>query len=223
VVSARLHLEILPAPQRRLWPELPQVPSHFTLYGGTALALRLAHRRSVDFDFFSRRSFDPDALCREIGFLQDAERIQVAADTLTCRVRRRGPILVSFFGGVGLGLAAARERLDVGGEPLFIASLLDLAGTKAGVVQKRAEAKDYLDIAALIEHGVGLATILAAGRVVHGPAFNPLITLKALSYFDDVPSLPAAARRRLAAAVDAVDPDRLPALSPFRPGPREAE
>jgi hypothetical protein len=29
-------------------------PDHFTLYEGTALALRLGHRQSVDFDFFSR-------------------------------------------------------------------------------------------------------------------------------------------------------------------------
>jgi hypothetical protein len=219
-VTAPLHLEIFPPPQRRLWPELPEVPEHFTLYGGTALALRLAHRSSIDFDFFTNEPFDPDELARRIAFLRDAERVQIAANTLTCRVQREGPILVSFFGAVGLGMAAERERLDVGGKPLFIASLLDLAGTKASVVQKRAEAKDYLDIAALIEHGVDLPTILAAGRVVHGGAFNPLITLKALSYFDDVPALPDAVRKRLAAAVAAVDPARLPVLKALRPQSR---
>ena len=44
-------LDILPASQRTLWPELDATPDHFTLYGGTALALRLGHRQSVDFDF----------------------------------------------------------------------------------------------------------------------------------------------------------------------------
>ena len=221
-MSASLHLEILPPPQRRLWRDLPQVPASFTLYGGTAIALRLGHRSSVDFDFFSRQAFDPDELGRRIAFLRDAERIQMAANTLTCRIDRDGPVLVSFFGKLGLGMAGRRERVDVDGQALFIASMLDLAGTKAGVVQKRAEAKDYLDIAALIEHGFDLPTILAAGKIVNGPGFNPLITLKALSYFGDVPSLPAAIRRRLRAAVAAVDPDRLPALRPFRPGPRES-
>ena len=45
-------LEILPPAQQRLWPELGRAGElGFALYGGTALALRLGHRFSVDFDF----------------------------------------------------------------------------------------------------------------------------------------------------------------------------
>ena len=39
-----------------------------------------------------------------------------------------------------------------------------------------------------------------SGGAVHGRAFNPLISLKALAYFDDVPALPAAVKARLSAA-----------------------
>ena len=42
-------LDILPAAQRKLWCELGATPDHFTLYGRTALALRLGHRQSADF------------------------------------------------------------------------------------------------------------------------------------------------------------------------------
>jgi hypothetical protein len=216
-VPSSLHLDILPPPQRRLWLELHEVPAHFTLYGGTALALRLGHRSSVDFDFFSNQPFDPDELARRIEFLHNAERVQAAENTLTARVERAGSVLVSFFGALSIGIAAPPDQVRSDEKPLFLASLLDIAGTKAGVVQKRAEAKDYVDIAALIEHGIDLPTILAAGRVVHGGAFNPLITLKALSFFDDVPTLPAAVRTLLESAVAAVDPTNLPALTPYRP------
>jgi hypothetical protein len=212
------HLNTLPAPQRALWPELGATPGVFTLYGGTALVLRIGHRTSIDFDFFSNASFDPDQLAANVPYLRDAERIQVAPDTLTCRVARGGPVLVSFFGGLGLGQVAAPE--PVRNMPLHVASLLDLAGTKAAVVQKRAEDRDYLDIDALVLHGIDLATVLAAGIVVYGRSFNPLITLKALSYFDDVPTLPADVRARLSKAVAAVDATRLPTLTPYlkRPG-----
>jgi hypothetical protein len=44
--------------------------------------------------------------------------------------------------------------------------------------------------------GIGLPQVLAAGAVVYGRSFNPLITLKALCYFDDVPSLPAEIQER---------------------------
>jgi len=212
------NLTTLPAPQRALWPELGATPGTFTLYGGTALVLRLGHRTSVDFDFFSNASFDPDQLVPHVPYLRDAERIQVAPDTLTCRVDRGGPVLVSFFGGLGLGQVAAPEQVrDL---PLKVAALLDIAGTKAAVVQKRAEGKDYLDIDALLQQGIDLPTVLAAGIVIYGRTFNPLITLKALSYFDDVPTLPTAVRARLSKAVAAVDATKLPTLTPYakRPG-----
>jgi hypothetical protein len=63
---------------------------------------------------------------------------------------------------------------------------------------------------------VDLPTALAAGHVIYGRGFNPMITLKALSYFDDVPGLPQEVRRRLGAAVAAVDVARLPMLTPHK-------
>ncbi len=83
------------------------------------------------------------------------------------------------------------------------------------VVQKRAEAKDYVDLDALISHGVTLATALAAGRALYGKSFNPQVTLKALSYFEDgdLPSLPGPLKRRRQDAVRQVDLRRLPAVT----------
>src|SRR5262245_60249590 len=50
-------LDILPDAQRELWPQLSAAPRlSFVLYGGTAVALHLGHRQSVDFDFFPVRS-----------------------------------------------------------------------------------------------------------------------------------------------------------------------
>jgi hypothetical protein len=58
---------------------------------------------------------------------------------------------------------------------------------------------------------------LAAGSVVYGRRFNPLITLKALSFFDDVPMLSGDVRERLSTAVEAVDVTKLPALTAYAP------
>ncbi len=70
--------------------------------------------------------------------------------------------------------------------------------------------KDYIDIDAILQHGIDMPTVLAAGAVVYGRQFNPLITLKALGYFEDVPMLPDTVRARLKRAVEAVDVTRLP-------------
>jgi hypothetical protein len=210
-------LDTLPASQRAFWPELKGTPEAFTLYGGTALALRLGHRASVDFDFFSNASFDPDELARTVPYIKDGERVQVEPNTLTCRVDRGGPVLVSFFGGLDLGQVAEREQVaDI---RLYIASLLDIAGNKAAVVQKRAEAKDYLDIDARCGTEWTCPPCWRREQVVYGRKFNPLITLKTLSYFDDIPKLPKDVRARLTRAVAAVDVTRLPVLTPYSKRP----
>ncbi len=76
------NLEALPPSQRALWQDLGETPEAFTLYGGTALALRLGHRTSIDFDFFSNASFDPNQLAREIPYIGDAERVSGGAGHL---------------------------------------------------------------------------------------------------------------------------------------------
>jgi hypothetical protein len=203
-------LDILPPAQAALWRELgAEIPASFTLYGGTALALQLGHRQSIDFDFFGA-AFDPDQLSKGLAFLSGGEIVQRATDTLTVRVDRGGPVLVSFFGLPELGRVEPPLRAsDVG---LLVAGLIDIAGMKASVVQKRAVAKDYVDMAALMGAGVDLSVALAAGRAIYGAAFNPQITLKALSYFDDVDELPPEIKRALQDAVRKVDLNALPAL-----------
>lgn len=207
-------LDQLPPSQRGLWPALSDVPTGFVLYGGTALTLRLGHRLSEDFDLFANRSFQPDELEREVPFLRESIRLQSSPNTLVSRVERpEGGTKVSFFGGLPLRRVKDPEpATDIG---LPIASLLDLAATKVKVVQDRAEAKDYLDIFRLLEEGIELPSALAAARAVYGAMFNPLLSLKALSYFGDgdLGTLPAKVRARLAAAASSVDPTHLPEIS----------
>ena len=207
------HLEILPTAQMRLWHELSAVPDQFVVYGGTALALHLGHRNSIDFDFFARRPLDLSQLESEIPFLAGAKIIQREKNTLSAIVERGDPVKVSFFGVPKLAqLAPAHITED---NNLKVASLLDLAGTKASVIQVRAEVKDYLDLDALMRlGGVDLATALGAAQALYGPTFNPEVTLKALSYFDDgnLRELPDDLRLRLVESAREVDLDRLPVI-----------
>jgi len=204
-------LDILPPAQRRLWDELGEIPRPFVLYGGTGIALQLGHRASEDFDFFSDTPLDPDALLPAFSYLSGATVTQRDPDTLSCIVDRGGPVKVSFFGVPRL------KRLHpplIAPNGVRLASLHDLAGTKVRVVQVRAEAKDYIDIDALIAHGITLAEALSCARAMYGDDFNPQITLKALCFFGDgsLQALPPALRTRLVTAVAGVDLDRLPQI-----------
>jgi hypothetical protein len=205
-------LDVLPPAQQRLWPELQGVSDAFVLYGGTALALQLGHRESVDFDFFAHQDIDPSTVYRQTPFLKGAAIIQSAPNTLTCLVERDGPVKVSFFGLSHLTLL--RDPHTANDNALRIASLLDLAATKAVAVQNRLEAKDYIDIDALLSAGVDLPHALGAAKRAFGNAFAPTATLKALTYFAEgnLRTLPNPVKQRLIEAVMSVDPLRLPTV-----------
>ncbi len=203
-------LQMLPEPQLSLWKELKNTPDDFVLYGGTALALRIEHRVSIDFDFFSSSNFKPDELYRSIPYLKKAEKIQSATNTLTCIVQRvDAPVKVSFFGGLDIGRISTPDRVE--GPKILIASLLDLAATKIKVVQDRAECKDYRDIESILDNGISLHQALSAAIGVFGDIFNPMISLRALTFFKegDLNSLDESIKKKLVAAVESVDIQKL--------------
>ena len=204
--------------QRRLWDEPSEIPDHFVLYGGTALALRMGHRKSEDFDFFTNRHFDPVGLEREIAWLDQAVRLQSAPNTLVAIVDRDGPVKLLFFGGLTIRRVGTPERTK--GPGILISSLLDIAATKVKSVQDRAEAKDYLDLASIITGGVGSAESLGAARAVYGERFSPVLSLKALCYFEDgdLPTLPDAVRSTLRDAAGRVELAALPTVEPLADG-----
>ncbi len=210
-----LYLKILPPAQAVIWDELDCIPKEFILYGGTAIALQLGHRESIDFDFFGCKSFDPFELLASLPILNTAKVLQSQPNTLTVSVKRGdGIIKMSFFGLPNFPRIAKVLVADNG---LQLASLIDLAGTKVSVVQVRAELKDYLDIDAILESkSMDLLTALGAGKVLYGDRFNPQSTLKALCYFQDgnVHLLPEDIRSRLVKAASSVDLNKIPIL-PF--------
>jgi len=216
-------LDILPPAQRRLWPELSQNPEDFTLYGGSAIALRLGHRHSLDFDFFASQPFAPNDLIRKIPYLRGATVRQAAPDTLTVTVERDGPAQISFFGGLDLGQVALADR--AAGPGIKVASLIDLAGFKVAVVTQRAELKDYVDVHTLLtKANIPLANMLASATIIYGSEFSPLLALKALAYHEDraLSDLSADMRRDLIAAVRATDPLRLPKLEAVKRKPERS-
>ena len=98
-------MAILPPRQRALWASLRGVTSlGFTLYGGTAIALQLGHRASVDFDFFTSKPVDPFTLANDLpDLLGNATTLQSERNTLTVSAIAPGHtdgVKLSFFGGL---------------------------------------------------------------------------------------------------------------------------
>ncbi|NJM41730.1 MAG: nucleotidyl transferase AbiEii/AbiGii toxin family protein [Anaerolineae bacterium] len=129
--------------------------SGFYLGGGTALALLLDHRHSVDLDWFHPKDFDP----RQI-----TERIQDAGIGLTI-LRTEEGTLHGLLSGVRVSLLRYRYPLL---RPLVmwsqyrchLAALEDLVCMKLVAITQRGAKKDFIDIYALGQGTLTLAEML---------------------------------------------------------------
>ena len=195
------NLSILPPAQRKFWAEAAgAIPPGFVLYGGTAVALRCGHRQSVDFDWFSS---ERGLLRHAESFLRRFPRqrvLQQDARMLTVSVGTgRKAVKLSFFEDLKFGRAGVPEVCDNG---VIVASALDLLATKLKVMQQRAEAKDYLDVDALLRTGLDLQRGIAAAQALY-PELNPAWTAKTVGWFAEgniQTELPSAVMKRLVAA-----------------------
>lgn len=89
--------QILNRPQLDVLAVLTKLPEvgEFYLAGGTALALRHGHRRSIDFDFFRKDSFDNAPLLSALDeAFGEVERMSSAKHTLYLRLQG---VTTSFF------------------------------------------------------------------------------------------------------------------------------
>jgi hypothetical protein len=196
--------DILPKAQQEIWPLLsPASDLGQVLYGGTAVALHLGHRVSLDFDFFQSAPLDKKQIEASFAFMRDATTIQEDKDTLVILVPMpSGPVKISFFGGVGIG--RINEPLRIRDTKLLVASTEDLLATKLKAILDRAEAKDYRDISAMLSAGVSLEKALGGFAKMYGK--DPGLVLRALGYFKDgdLPTLPKTDQEMLRAARDRV-------------------
>jgi Nucleotidyl transferase AbiEii toxin, Type IV TA system len=196
--------EILPKAQQEIWPLLAPAPGlSFVLYGGTAVALHLGHRVSVDFDFFRTEPLDKKGIETSFTFMRDVQTIQEDENTLVVIAPMpSGPVKVSFFGGVAIG--RINEPLRTKDATLLVASLEDLLVTKLKAIMDRAEAKDYRDISVILSAGISLERSLGAFAKMYGK--DPGLPLRAMGFFrdGDLPSLPKSDQDILRKARDRV-------------------
>jgi hypothetical protein len=208
--TLRPKLDILPPAQRAIWNRLSEIPPNFVLYGGTAIALRLGHRSSVDFDFFSYKRFNPDELFQSIPFLSNGVIKQNLSSTLTVHVQEKKTgekVKLSFF---GVELNQVSSPSVVRGNDLKVASIRDLLGMKCATVYQRADKKDYCDIDAILLSGVSLYVGLATAQAIYGASYAPLSTLKALSFTEDIAGISGPVAMRLKEAANAIILSNIP-------------
>jgi hypothetical protein len=156
----------------------------FYLAGGTALALRMGHRRSFDFDFFTAGDFDATGLRERLrGIFGEAPVRSQAPRTLYVDLRG---VTTSFFAYDYPML----DPLDSTPWRFGLAGLRDIAAMKLEAAVGRGSRKDFVDLYFLCRE-FELRDIFRFFADKYGRSgADPYHRLRALAYFDDAESEP---------------------------------
>lgn len=183
-MDKELYFDILDQKRTNLLPLLTPFKDNFYLAGGTALALLLGHRDSIDFDFFSSGSFSTKDLFKKIEQVfagHQVVRTQEANDTLTIIID--DGLKVSFF---AYPYELVRPLLNE--DHFRIASLEDIACMKLAAITSRSVLKDYVDLYFIL-HNIVLEKLLNFTKEKFFTIDTNLI-LKSLVYFEDIQEEP---------------------------------
>jgi len=175
-----MHPEILPSNVLFALNSLKK-PNSFYLAGGTALALQLGHRRSVDLDFFSKQPLQKDIMDvveKSLGPITDILVNQKGELTILDSKQTKITFLEYPF---PIKLPLHKFSRDI-----LLADILEIAAMKAYALGRRATYKDYVDIYFVIKHGYVLDEIIDLAREKYGDKFDPKLFMEQLIYLEDV-------------------------------------
>ena len=150
-----LHKEILTKEQIKLLPLIGKFSKNFGLVGGTAVALQIGHRRSIDFDLFSPSKFGNQSLLNQIlDFKAPNEIIVNKLGELTLTLNG---VKFTFF-RFPYNIVYSENLAGI----IKMPSLLTLAAMKAFAIGQRSKWKDYVDMYFILKDHYSVQEISAA-------------------------------------------------------------
>lgn len=175
-----MHDEVLTSSAAELFPHLARFET-FYLAGGTALALQMGHRRSVDFDLFSEEPLPPRLLAQvKRATVRPLAVTYSSLEQLNVTV---GDIRVTFL---SFPYPMIEPYVRYRGVPL--AGIRDIAAMKAFSIGKRLSYKDYVDWYFMLkEKRVALSEVIAYAQKKFGGDFNDRLFLGQLASLGEVP------------------------------------
>jgi hypothetical protein len=174
-----MHREIFSDKQIELLPLVKKFIREYYLVGGTAIALHIGHRRSIDFDLFKKSS---------INHKNNLSKINQSG--FHCIVTRRvteqmnvtiNEVKFTFY----------EYPFDIDAPVRFegnikMPTLLDLAAMKAFALGRRSKWKDYVDMYFIIKDNYSLKQISDRAIQIFGQLFSEKLFRAQLSYHADI-------------------------------------
>src|SRR5680860_54502 len=174
-----MHNQIFNSNQDQLLPLVKQFKREFYLVGGTAIALHIGHRRSIDFDLFKLSPIKPRSIIQTIsGFEYKYVITRRVTEQLNVTINNVKFTFYQYPFKIN-----ATEKL---GDILRLPNLLDLVAMKAYAMGRRSKWKDYIDIYFILKDHFTIHQISERTSELFGPLFSEKLFRAQLSYFEDI-------------------------------------
>jgi hypothetical protein len=174
-----MHLEILSKEQIQLLPVLSQFKREYYLVGGTAIALHIGHRESIDFDLFKLADLRKNDIYKKVtaskfGYKFGYENYE----QLNLIINQ---VKFTFF--------SFPHKLPTNAEikgVIKMPDLLTLAAMKAFALGRRAKWKDYLDLYFILKDFYSIQEIAGKATQLFGEMFSEKLFKMQLGYFKGI-------------------------------------
>ena len=174
-----MHPQILTISQIKILPLIKLFSRSYFLVGGTAIALQIGHRRSIDFDLFRNGTIDH----KKIADILRKKRMKYELifkneDGYHCRIEEVKLTFFSFPNSM-----AHPVKFD---GYISMPGLLDLGAMKAFAFSRRGKWKDYVDMYFLLRDHYSFREIATRAEELFSPEFSSKLFRTQLSYFGDI-------------------------------------
>lgn len=174
-----MHPEILSKEQKRLLPVIALFKKEYYLVGGTAIALHLGHRQSVDFDLFKKNKLRKNDIYTKlrsgsgeiINGYEDSDQLNLIVDG----------VKFTFF-QYPYEIPTHSELEGI----IKMPNLLTLSAMKAFALGRRAKWKDYVDLYFLLKFHFSIKEISNEAKGLFKDQFSEKLFKMQLGYFDGI-------------------------------------
>jgi len=174
-----MHTEIFSTAQIELLPYILGFQRSFYMVGGTAIALHLGHRRSIDFDLFTFSQLNKTRIkskllkipFRQVPIFEDFDQLHLLINN----------VKITFFSYPWSVLHPVKVNTTI-----TIPSLLSLAAMKAFALGRRAKWKDYVDLYFILRDHYSIAEIGLEAEKIFNQQFSSKLFRQQLAFHKDI-------------------------------------
>ena len=174
-----MHDEIFNADQAKLLPWLKSFNRSFYLVGGTAIALHLGHRRSIDFDLFTPSPLVKHRIkskllqipFKQVPIFEDYDQLHLIINN----------VKVTFFNYPYQILHPVKV-----GTVITMPTLSGLAAMKAFALGRRAKWKDYVDMYYILHDHFTISEISRECETLFRGQFSEKLFRQQLAFHNDI-------------------------------------